>query len=56
MCAVEYYSAVAKSTSESVLMMSTHLEAVRTERGQSEREKQIPYTNAYKWTRAKWYG
>ena len=56
MCAVEYYSAVEKSTSVSVLMMSMHLEAVHTERGQSEREKQIPYTNAYKWNLDKWYG
>ena len=55
-CAVEYYSAVEKSTSVSVLMMSMHLEAVHTERGQSEREKQIPYINAYKWNLDKWNG
>ena len=55
-CAVEYYSAVEKSTSVSVLMMSMHLEAVYTEQAQSEREKQIPYINAYKWNLDKWNG
>ena len=56
MYGVEYYSAVEKSTRESVLMMAMNLEAVYTERSQSEWEKQISYVNAYKWNLEKWCG
>ena len=56
MCAVEYYSAIEKSTCESALKMWMKLEDIYTERSQSEREKQILYINAYKWNLEKWYG
>ena len=56
MCAVEYDSAIEKSTCESVLKMWMKLEDIYTEQSQSEREKQILYVNAYKCNLEKWYG
>ena len=49
---MDYYSAIKRNISESVLMRWTNLEPV----AQSEvRERQISYINAYIWNLERWY-
>ena len=46
---MEYYSALKRTTFESVLMRWIHLVPVIQSEVNSERERQIPYINAYIW-------
>ena len=46
---LEYYSAIKRNTSESVLMRWTKLEHITQSKVKSEREIQISYTDTYVW-------
>ena len=51
---IEYYSALKRTTFESVLMRWIHLVPVIQSEFNSERERQIPSINAYVWDLEKW--
>ena len=51
---VEYYSAIKRNASESVLMRWMNLEPI-IQSEMSERKRQISYINAYKWGLERWY-
>ena len=46
---MEYYSAIEKNASESVLMRWTNLEPIILSEVSQKREREISYTNAYIW-------
>ena len=50
---MEYYSAIKRNETESFVETWMDLETVI--QSKSEREKQIPYINAYMWNLEKWY-
>ena len=52
----QYYSAIKRNASESVLMKWMNLEPIIHSEVKSEREKQISYINAYIWNLERWYG
>ena len=52
---LEYYSAIKRNTSESVLMRWTKLEHITQSKVKSEREIQISYTDTYIWNLKWWH-
>ena len=56
---MEYYSAIKRNKIELFVVRWVYLESVTQSEVKSEREKQIPYANAYIWNlkkkKKKWY-
>ena len=52
---MEYYSAIKRNEIGSFVEMWMDLETVIQSEVTSEREKQVPYMNAYVWNLEKWY-
>ena len=51
---MEYYSAIKRNASESVLMKWMNLEPIIHSEVKSEREKQISYINTHIWNLERW--
>ena len=52
---MQYYSAIKRNASESVLMKWMNLEPIMHSEVKSEREKPIPYINTHIWNLERWY-